>query len=73
MLSAKIYIFITSLKTVFYKKIKKNTEKEQRRREEKLLEVIDIFLALTKVMLSQVYIYLQQIVYLKYVMLAVCQ
>lgn len=72
MLSAKIYIFITSLKTVFYKK-KKNTEKEQRRREEKLLEVIDIFLALTKVMLSQVYIYLQQIVYLKYVMLAVCQ
>lgn len=73
MLSAKIYIFITSLKTVFYKKKKKNTEKEQRRREEKLLEVIDIFLALTKVMLSQVYIYLQQIVYLKYVMLAVCQ
>lgn len=71
MLSAKIYIFITSLKTVLQKK--KNTEKEQRRREEKLLEVIDIFLALTKVMLSQVYIYLQQIVYLKYVMLAVCQ
>ena len=71
MLSAKIYIFIRSLKTVFYQK--KNTEKEQRMREKKLLEVVGMFLALTEVMLSQVYIYLQQIVYLKYAMLVVCQ
>ena len=42
-------------------------------REEKLLEVVGMFLALTEVMLSQVYIYLQQIVYLKYAMLVVCQ
>ena len=71
MLSAKIYIFIRSLKNVFYQK--KNTEKEQRMREEKLLEVVGMFLALTEVMLSQVCIYLQQIVYLKYAMLVVCQ
>lgn len=51
MLSAKIYIFIRSLKTVFYKK-KKNTEKEQRRRDEKLLEAIGMFPALTVVVLQ---------------------